>query len=213
MKQIRIIGLALVAMFAISAVAAASASALIWLLNGKPIAVPVAVKSTSIGKLLLADLAAPSGGTFIECEGNDKGTVGPGNKDLISEITATKCNFETGRAGACEESKTVTAKAIGLPWNTILYTENGKTRDSITSENSAEIGWKVECTVLKVFKIQDECTTKLASTAMANVTGGVSATFEASETAKCTQGNATSGMVLGSDLNENPAPTDIISTT
>jgi hypothetical protein len=213
MKQIKIIGFTLVAMFAISIVAAASASALEWLLNGKPIAAPVLVNSKSIGKLLLADLAAPSKGTFIECEGNDEGTVGPGDKDLVSSITATKCNFEKGRSGACEESKTVTAKALGLPWNTLLYTENGKTRDSITSEHGTAIGWNVECTVAGFFKVQDECTTKLASTAMANVTGGVSATFEASETASCTQGNSTSGMVIGSDLNENPGTTDIISTT
>jgi hypothetical protein len=211
MKRIRIIGLTLVAVFAITAVVASSASALQWLINGRSIAAPVAVKSSSVGSLLLADLAATGGSTAILCTGTDEGTVGPGNKDSITKITATGCSFESGKNGVCEASKPVTAGALHLPWTTELLTVGGKTRDMLTG-TGGNVGWKVECTVAKIFKVSDECTSATAEPLMTNVTGGVDATFEASETASCTKGNSTSGMVIGTDLNENPSSTEILTT-
>lgn len=201
MQRIKIMGLALVAVFAFAAIASSSAfAAPEWLLGGKSITKPVAVKSKSVGKLLLADLGA---GTSIVCEGTDEGTVGPGAMDLVSKITATNCSFE--EAGSCESGKPVTAKAVNTPWLTELFDNGTEVRDDITSEISGKLpGWVVECTVAGIFKIQDECT-GLSTTGMDNVTGGVDALFEAlTPKANCSVGGSGKGDVSGVDLNENP---------
>jgi hypothetical protein len=203
MTRFKIIGLTLVAVFAISAVVASAASAAQWLLNGKVITSAVSIKSKSSGKLLLADLAAPSGGTYIECEGTDEGSVGPGVKDAVKNITATSCVFQSGKSGACEASGKVTAAALHLPWSTEVVTVSGKNRDKLTG-TGGNPGWDVTCVVLGVFEVSDECTSAAAEPLLANVAGGVDATFEAAETASCTKGNGSSGMVIGTDLNENP---------
>jgi hypothetical protein len=198
------IGLALVAAFAITAVAAASASAApVWKLNGVEIKEAVSVKSKSVGKLKLSDTGA---GTEIECEGTDKGKVGPGGKDEVIEITATGCSFVSAKNGSCEASKPVTAKAVNLPWVTELYEpEVGKIRDHIRAHSGGGApGWVVECTVAGFFKVQDECTGE-SNTAMSNVTGGVDAIFDATTPkANCSIGGTGTGKVEGTDLNENP---------
>ncbi len=101
---------------------------------------------------------------------------------------------------------------IGKGWMTLLLTVSGQSRDMITGNESGNPGWSVECTVAKVVKVTDTCTTANWDPLVANVTGGVLATFEASETASCTEGTSTSGMVIGPDLTEDPnKTTDIIS--
>ncbi len=202
MQRIKILGLALVTVCAVSALVSASAfAAPEWLLNGKPITTPFSIKSKSVGSLLLSDLGAPGGGTAITCKGTDKGTVGPGAKDEVTEVTATGCTFE--KAGSCESSKSVTAKGVHLPWKTELELVSGELRDMVTG-TSGEPGWAVECTVGGIFKITDECT-GLTSTGISNVSGGVDAVFDAKTPfAKCSVGGANAGMVSGTDLNENP---------
>jgi hypothetical protein len=210
MKQIRIIGLALVVVFAVSAVAGASASAApVWKLSGAEITKATTVLSESItegkpaekGSLKLADKKA---GTEIECEGTDEGTVGPGNKDEVTKVEATKCKFI--KSGSCEASKAVTAKAVELPWITELYEpEAGKIRDHVKAHaGGGAPGWKVECTVGGIFKVQDTCTNE-SNTAMNNVAGGVEAVFDAkTPKAKCSLGGE-EGEVKGADLNKNPS--------
>jgi YD repeat-containing protein len=66
-------------------------------------------------------------------------------------------------------------------------------------------GWSIECTIAGIFKVQDTCTSAKAAPLLTNVSGGEDATFEASESASCSLGNASSGMVIGSDLTENPS--------
>jgi hypothetical protein len=206
MVRIRIIGMALVTVFAIFAVVAASASALEWLLNGAPIATATAVSSS--GSLLLEDLAATGGAVAIECTGTDEGTVGPGAKDEVKKITATSCKFQTGKNGICEASEPVKANAINIAkgWQTLLVTNSkGQIRDLLSSAEVKGPGWNVECKVDKILEVSDECTSASPSPLATNVTGGVDVTFEASETASCSKGNSTSGMVIGTDLNANPA--------
>jgi hypothetical protein len=201
--RMKLMGLTVVAALAVLAVMAASASALQWLLDGKPIEGTVHVNSS--GSLLLADLAAPSGGTFIVCKGTGEGTIGPLAHDEITELKARTCEFQTGKNGACEASVEPTARAVNLPWLTLLVTVSGTTRDDVLPGKSGKSpGWKVECQVLGIFKVSDECTTASGSPVVANVAGGVTTTFEEKETASCTEGNKTSGMVIGAPLNENP---------
>lgn len=195
-----IIGLALAAVFAMSAFMAAGASAAEWLINGAAIATAKKIKSK--GELLLSDDVEK---VSLLCKGTDEGTVGPGTLDEVTLIEATECVFEGGEHGACEEGKAVTAKALGLPWTTKIE----GTRDDITSATS--VGWNVECTVFGVFKVSDECTIGLSSTALENVTGGVNAIFDASTpAANCTRGGAGAGLVNGTDLNENPGAKEIL---
>ena len=203
MKHAKIFGLAMVVLFAIGAIGSAAAFAgPEWLLNGAAITSPVSIKSKSVGSLLLSDLKAPSGGTAVKCTGTDEGTVGPGALDLVTEVTATGCTFE--KAGSCTTSDRVTAKAVDLPWMTQLELVSGELRDMVTG-TGGEPGWAVECTVGGIFEITDTCT-GLTSTAISNVSGGVDAIFDAkTPLAKCSVGGANSGMVSGTDLNENPA--------
>lgn len=202
MQRIKILGLALMAVCAVSALVSASAlAAHEWLLNGKPITTAVKINSKSVGSLLLEDLHASGGAVAIVCEGTDKGTVGPGAKDEVTSITATNCTFE--KNGQCEANKGVTANALHLPWKTTLELVSGELRDVIMG-TGGEPGWNVECTVFGVFKIQDECTA-LSSTGIKNDSTGVLAKFDSkTPLANCTNGGANAGMVEGTDLNENP---------
>jgi hypothetical protein len=203
MTRTKLVGLTVFALFAICAVMSASASALQWLLDGKPIEKVVHVNSS--GTLLLADLAAPKGGTYIICKGTGEGTIGPLAHDEITEIKATECEFQPERNGECVSSKPVTARAVNLPWLTLLVTVGGETRDDILPTKAGKNpGWAVECTVLEIFRVEDECTTATGSPLVSNVAGGVTTAFSEKETASCTLGTATSGMVIGAPLNENP---------
>jgi hypothetical protein len=205
MIRLKLIGLTLVAMFAVMAGFAASASALQWLLDGKPIERPVHVKSS--GQLQLADLAATGGATEIICKVTDEGTVGPLAHDEEAVFRPTGCSFVSGKNGSCEASREVTGAFINLPWLTLLLTEGPPPgelwRDWFNRAGKA-IGWDVECTVLGVFKAQDECTTPRFHTPVVNLADGVGATFLQTETLSCTLGNASSGMIFGTDLVENP---------
>jgi hypothetical protein len=202
MLRLQMIGLALVVALAMSALVSASAfAAHEWLLNGAAITTAVKIKSKSVGGLLLEDLKATGGAVAILCEGEDKGTVGPGAKDEVTSITANNCSFE--KNGQCEAGQSVTANALHLPWKTTLELVSGELRDVVMG-TGGEPGWNVECTVLKFFKVQDECT-GLTSTGIHNDSTGVLAIFDSkTPLASCTNGGANAGMVKGTDLNENP---------
>jgi hypothetical protein len=200
MTRIKMLGLMVVAVFSLSAVAASTASALEWLDNGHPITNPILVLLVNTGGAFhLGDLAATGGSTEIECEGHGHGLVGPGPNDTIHSITATACKFVSGKNGSCEASKGVTAKAVHLPYITRLLTVAGVTRD-MTEGTGGGAGYNVECTVAGIFKVQDECTTNTGDPKITNNTNDVISTFEANEKASCTQGNSTSGMVVGNTL-------------
>jgi len=202
-RIIRMLGLMVVAVFSLSAVAASTASALQWLDNGKPIvqAAGLLVLSESIGSVELSDLSATGGATAILCTGNNHGTVGPGDHGTIKLITATGCSFEPGKNGACETGEAPNAKAVHLPWATLLLTVNGMTRNMIENSGAGEPGWVVECRFGGFFHVQDECTSKTGDPLIQNLANGdVHATFESSETAACNKGTSTSGMVVGLTL-------------
>jgi hypothetical protein len=203
--KLRLVWLVVV-VFVVFGVVSVSASALQWLINGKGVTTATAVKSALT--LLLADLAASSGGTFFICEGVDTGFVGPGAKDQISTIKAESCKFQEGKNGACTASDPITMTGINLPWLSLLLTVGaapGRIRDDIFPHpGGGNPGWSVTCTVGGIIKVSDECT-GTASPAVANLATGVGETFEASETRSCSNGNSSSGMVIGTDLTQNPA--------
>ena len=127
LKRLRIVGLCLVAVFAVSAVGAASAFASPeWLQNGLKLTSALSV--TSKGKLKLTDTKGglKKGSVTIECTGTDKGTVGPGAADELTEVKATECKHVAG-----EECPSPSAEAVHLPWKTELYEEGSAIRDKV----------------------------------------------------------------------------------
>jgi hypothetical protein len=184
----------------LSAVACASASALEWLLNGKGIAAPFPVKSS--GTLTFADLVA---GTTLECAVTGESTIGPTFRDLTKLLTTTECKFV--KQGSCEvESKfPPTVSDLNFPYLTlILLKGNGKFTDQHEPDNAGNPGWLVRCGVGGILKVDDECTSPLSNTLPVNTAGGVVQEFLESEAYSCTLGNATSGMITGRLLEENP---------
>jgi hypothetical protein len=190
-----------------SAASVASASAHEWLLNGA--AITTATKIHSKGLLLLEDTATA---TRVHCKGFDSGTVGPGAADLVETITAellgtndlVPCTFD--KTGVCESGTAPKALAVNLPWRTEIYSEGAETRDMITPDGAGSPGWRITCKVAFLGLQTDECTVALGSTGMANVVGGVNTIFdEVTPRASCSKGNATSGIVTGTVLQENPS--------
>lgn len=230
MSKIKVLGLALVAMFAFGVVAASSASAEepSWGLCEK-LTEPtglytqawcdvhsatqegefefklthVALLVNSHGTLTLEDTKATGGPSKIECKGIDHGTVGPLALDLLDLVEAKECKKLTG---ACNQG-TVFAKALNLPWHTLLLYVGNEIRDDLTSELANKLpGYTVECgaTIFELH-VEDECTGD-TSTGILAVSGGVDATFDSnSPNANCTIGGAGTGVVRGTDFILSPS--------
>jgi hypothetical protein len=216
---IKLAGLCLVAMFAVSLVASATASAGVWeqcttekttvtkyttdlctVASSTGIwgwkALGTTEKVLSSATLTLRDTSTAVGLVEVKCTGTDEGSIGPTKYDLVTKVTVVGCVKGTG----CEEWKR--AAAVHLPWQTELFQTEGRVRNKITGTGAGEPGWEVECKVL-FFPVTDECTSETGTTLMENVQtrGTVQAVFETkSGKAKCTQstlGNKLSGEVLG----------------
>jgi len=236
MKLTKIIGLCFAAVFALSLMAVSSASAVEWGTCHKPdgtkkfvytdslcliksptkvgeyeflkLTSTVAVTGASEGKLKLEDMEATGGASLIECEGNQEGTVGPGAEDEVTKITATSCVIVSG---SCENE--ATAKAVNLPWKTELAEEGGAVYDKIISGTGGESGWKVECKVLGIFKVQDTCE-GTAKTRSLDINNGVLVHFEPplQKAAKCSLSGKESGLVTGLVKIEGPSSSTLLLT-
>ncbi len=219
----KIAGFCLVAMFAMSVVAVATASAApVWEQcseggTATKYSEHQCVKAEGSGKwqwnevkntekavgggtLILRDNSTLLGKVAVECSGTDTGSVGPGKFDRIEKITTVSCkNVEN-----C--TKIVkTAEPLNLPWQTELYETEKTVRDALRGTISGKPpGWKVTCEVLGT-EVPDECTSEEGTTLLENrLTAGellVLAVFQGkakSGSAKCSAGSATSGEVIGS---------------
>lgn len=212
LKRFRIVGLCLAAVFALSAVAASSASAYpVWQECGAGteftnancttagsgpygwVTLTTKVASTSSGALTLT-----AGGITMECEGTDGGTIGPGSQDEITKITASNC-----KSGSflC---KTAAAKALNLPWKTKLYNADAtKIRDEITGPDATkEPGWEGLCEGF----LKQECFTNTTAGIKNKSNGTVDATFDALS-AKGVCKPSGEGTVTGTDTITVPGKT------
>jgi len=228
MSKIKVLGLALVAMFTFGVVAASSASATepSWGLCEEQStakflysdkwcdkdvnktgefefkAATTELLINSHGTLDLEDNKATGGASKIECTGIDHGLVGPGSKDLLNFVEASGCKKISGQ---CNE-KTVFAKAVNLPWKTLLLYVGSEIRDDLESDGAGEPGYTVECgaTIFELH-VEDTCT-GATSTGILPVEGGVDATFDSkSAHANCSIGGTGSGVVTGTDLLLSPS--------
>jgi hypothetical protein len=220
MLRIKTLGLALVAVFMMGAVAASSAMATHqWLINGSP--ATSALKVHLLGLLLLADLKAIGGEVKIHCHGSADGTIGPSNLDLILAITKEllgtndkiTCSFD--KKGACT-SATATALAVNLPWLTLIKLVGTEVRDVIEKDPNGGAtgnpGWKVTCGTA-LGEVTDECTLAEGNTGLKTVAGvGVEAIFDVkSPKANCSQGGAGTGEVSGPVTTYNPSTSELLS--
>ncbi len=166
MKSIKIAGLCLVAMFAMSVATAATASAQpVWEqcstekaasaitkytnsecnVVGAPNGwawqeVKNTEKVTSTAALKLIDEKTVLGESAVECLGTDTGVIGPGKFDKIQTIAVASCK----PVKICENVETV--KPVGLPWQTELYETEKRVRDKITIGTAKlQPGWTVTC--------------------------------------------------------------------
>lgn len=201
MKSIRIAGLCLVSMFAMSMVisATASAAAPVWegCLEGSTttkyttsscvtagagsfgwVEIKNTDKTTSKGfTLTLRDKEAPGGSSEIRCtaENEAEGVVGPGNSGKITkaEVKNTKTNC-TRLTGACEAGKVEKVVGAGLPWQTTLFETEKKVLTKIEADSASEPGWSIVCKVAGL-NVTDTCTStgkKYEQASLENVLSG-----------------------------------------
>jgi len=204
MKKIQILGLALCAVFAFSAVVAASAFAEHeYLIKGEVLKAGNLNKATvtSVGELLLEDM---KGGLFGEgvdllCSGENLGEFLAANDfEVISIFPLGGTDPGTGAisvkcetmAGVCGEPE---AKAVDLPWLVEVVLVGTASRGLLQTGGAGEPGWNVTCN-----KIVEDACTGTTSTSLTNTATGVTAAFEAaSEAGSCTRGGAKEGLVEG----------------
>jgi hypothetical protein len=197
MRKIHLLGVAMFAMFAFSAIVVSQAFALesVWLDSGvRAVLVPV----DSEGELLLENNKT---GTQILCSGLNEGIVGGFGAENNSKLDETavikglagekpiKCTFEAEKFGpSCEHVQDPTAEALGLPWKTELLLEGTIFLDDIIGTLAGgAAGWLVTCLIFGA-TASEECTVVGGSADIDNETGGVLALFSPlfSKNANCT---------------------------
>ena len=149
MKRIHVVGLALVAMVALSAIIASTSSAAVtfllaeWLIGGEKMTAALAVEQS--GELNLINTNASGLGIRVEilCTGILDGTVGPASAGEITELlnTSKEAISLTALSGLalempnCTNTKNCTEPlvwAVGLPWKTELELMEDTTSFSLT---------------------------------------------------------------------------------
>jgi hypothetical protein len=223
MRRLQLIGAALIAMFAIGVLTAASAFAAPefllaeWLVGGT--AVASELTTTTTGELLLEDDKAPLvGKAAVLCSGILDGWVGPNSLDFVSEVlslsgtvvgsltsgTRLTCTNETNCSG------TILVNALGLTWESEveLMIDGTETffADLFAKTGGGTIGWEVECTI-DGLKVVDECTSEHGVAKLllngAELLGEFSTAFTelaGLKLANCTEGGENSGVVEGSGV-------------
>jgi len=213
MKKFQILGVALIAIFAFSVVAAtASAVEFLlaeWLWEGKPITAALAVEME--GELLLEDTKTLIGKVDILCSGVFLGTVGPSSADEITELltlglVAIPLTALSGTGLECENSEHCEKAKVWaeeLPWKTEAELMVDGTETFFV--DLLLLGkYYAECTVLGT-KIEDLCSAPTVAVKLTNEAAGtVDAEFSDAfqELAglvlgECTQGGKESAIVEG----------------
>ncbi len=195
MRKIHLLGLALVAVFAFSAIAAGAAFAESeWLVDGSPVLAGEKIHVEMTGTLILEDMGKGSP-TTVECSGSGLGVVLNGGLDIQEEAVATSCKTLAGTCGS------PLAVALNLPWTTEISLATGAFRDLITGGTGGEPGYEVTC--FGIF--HDACLGK-TSTGLENMStetpADVLSIFSAtlSEAGNCNLGGAGEGLVVGEVL-------------
>lgn len=175
MTNIKILGLALFAVFAFSAVAAASAFAADeWLFNGSPIGAGVELATNTEGTLTLNVLTG-NGAVLIneiDCSGLFEGTVGAAGVDLvfdlfsltgtlIQELPGTSLTCETlFDEGACSNAAGAESLlwvdelslALGLTWESLIELDGTTFLDHFH-----HVAFELKCLLLNGLTLESLC--------------------------------------------------------
>src|ERR1700683_4363024 len=186
MTKFRILGIALVAVFAFGAVLAASASAATfllaeWLVGGAAVTTELTTEAT--GELLLEDTKVPLlGKAVVLCSGIFDGWVGPNSLGWISEVLtlagaavsntvlsgqALECTGQT----SCETNTVVLVWPIGLPSETeveLLEQTGGPLFEVSTVKNQ---GFYISSCLVLGISAEDECTSTGGAVAELTLSG------------------------------------------
>jgi hypothetical protein len=215
MRKIHLLGLALFAVFAFSAVAAASSAfALesVWLVGGHTALTKVLADSE--GELTLTDLKTPIfGESSILCSGLNEGWIGGDASganpkwDEITSITGLnaateplwiKCTFVV--RGGCETSTPPEIMPVNLPWLSELTLSGGAFVDKLIG-TGASAGYVSRCLILGA-NTEDECLFPTLTNIDNTAENDVKALFSEAIGGHtlCTQSNEESGEVEGEVL-------------
>lgn len=127
MRKIHILGIALCAAFAFSAIAAASAFAVSeWLFNGNVISTEL--ETDTEGTLTLLVLSGATLVNEIDCSGLFMGGVGPGAVNLVLDLFSLPPNNVVieelpGTALTCETLTNPTGMACGVALETLIWAD------------------------------------------------------------------------------------------
>jgi hypothetical protein len=209
MSKFKTVMLALIAVFACSAMAAASASAAhVWLISGAEVKEGEEVNVLIDGSVMLHhQLPAIVGGgeITVTCTGQFHGTVNFKGLDKITSVLGLK--GETSKLDCevtkvvgttlCKEKELALVSALHLPWHTqlLLVTIGGKevVVDDLLSEAGKVPGYESECIVSK---IKVSCEGADRSQFIKNTAGGSVFEFFGELKNGCSDGGT--GTVLGS---------------
>jgi hypothetical protein len=171
--------------------ALASASSGGWQLNG--VGLSEVIHANWKGTMKLTSKVPIFGSEAVQCEEAAEGTVGAGGVGEVTKWTMSKCAAVT----TCETKGAVVVTPLNLPWHTELAVVEGSIRDRFVSGGKGTPGYKIECKILGGIS-EDTCIGTIGTTTT-NVTGGVTAAFNAGEKLKCSYDEGTnSGTLEGS---------------
>jgi hypothetical protein len=203
MGKYKVMMMALLAVFALSAVVASGASAHEWLtLSGTAITkTETSVKTVgSLGWIVKKIPALEGGGEItILCDEQLLGTVGVGGVDSIelienlagTELNKVKCEVSKSTNSICKAGTLVIFTAVGLPWASKLVLSGTTIFDDLSA---TEVGFSVECN-----GISNKCTVTLELTKfLKNVATGAEFEFAELEKASCSIGGE--GFAKGSGI-------------
>jgi hypothetical protein len=196
-KKVQMLGLALLSLCALSALMAASASAVLtyelalWLLNGADVTGAVLVDA--IGELLLLNLLNLAD---LLCSGLFEGTVEPESLDLVTmvyDLSLIQNLIEelVGTPIECASDNICDANSglvwpVNLPWLTEVEQDSV---DGSFWELTFGAGWHLDCTVFGILA-EELCELVEGENEILNVTGGIEAVEETNEMkpeAKCNE--------------------------
>jgi hypothetical protein len=160
-----------------------------WQFNGSPITEAKGV--TLSGSLQLSSQPPGLGRIGVHCEDTGKGKVGPTYKGEITSLTFSNCSSVIGTG--CKSAASI--EALDLPWSTEMATVKGAPRNYIVSSGKGAPEFVLTCKTVE--GMTKEYCRGQRSTAMANASGKVTATYSSEEKFSCSGGLSGTGELTG----------------
>jgi hypothetical protein len=206
---------ALVAVFALGAVASSAALAATpeWQFGGKAIKTALKVEGRWSGETgsTALKLTDPKLKEVFTCETDSLNSISAKTVETTS-VEWESCKISSG--GECEPNHQPEEVPTGLPWKAELYEEGGKLRERIKGSGGKAVGWSFVCRHAGLF-VGNECTATELTAGLSNVTNGVDAAFD-SLTPKLTcrtarsEEKGESGTLEGTELLEDTGLTVVL---